>query len=186
MRSQDVFEEEVNMFSGLIQGRVWKFGDNISTDLMLPAFLQDKGGSISLKERSKFCMFSNRPDWAGQVQPGDVIIARRNFGCGSSRPAAAQLLSLGISIVIAESISRIFFRNAINLGFPVSICKGIYDFFDEGDIADIDMIKGVIKNLTKGNAVSSETLPEHSPPMQILRAGGILAMLEKEYLKDLK
>jgi 3-isopropylmalate/(R)-2-methylmalate dehydratase small subunit len=174
------------MFSEHVQGKVWKFGDNISTDLMLPAFLQDKGSSITLEERSKYCMFSNRPDWSGQVKQGDVIIARNNFGCGSSRPAAAQLISLKISIVIAESIARIFFRNAINLGFPVLICRGIYNFFNEGDIADIDITKGRIKNLTNGTTISSETLPEDSPPMQILKAGGILPMLEQEYLRSLK
>jgi 3-isopropylmalate/(R)-2-methylmalate dehydratase small subunit len=174
-------EEELAMFTEHIKGKVWKFGDNISTDLMLPAFLQDKGFSISLEERAKYCMFSNRPDWSAQVKPGDLIIARGNFGCGSSRPAAAQLKALKISIVIAESVARIFFRNAINLGFPVLICEGVYEIFNEGDIAEVNIINGKINNLTTGEYLQADILPENSPPMQILRAGGILPLLEKEF-----
>ena len=173
------------MFIELIKGKVWKFGDNINTDLMWPAFIHDKGTSMTPQEKAKYCMFSNRPDWAAQVQPGDIIVARNNFGCGSSRPAAAQLKTLKISIVVAESIARIFFRNAINLGFPVLICRGVYELFEEGDIAEIEIYNGIIKNLNTGKYLKGEILAEDSPPMQILRAGGILPLLEKEYLNKL-
>jgi 3-isopropylmalate/(R)-2-methylmalate dehydratase small subunit len=173
----------LNIFTEHIKGQVWKFGDNISTDLMLPAFLQDKGAGLNIEERAKYCMFSNRPDWAAQVKQGDIVVARNNFGCGSSRPAATQLKMLGISLAIANSIARIFFRNAINLGFPVLICKGVYELFNEGDTAEVDIVKGIIKNLSTGKYLQSEILPEDSPPMQILRCGGIMSLLERKYLK---
>jgi 3-isopropylmalate/(R)-2-methylmalate dehydratase small subunit len=171
------------MFSEVIKGRVWKFGDNISTDLMIPAFLMDKETTMSAKEQAKFCMFANRPDWAAQVKPGDIIISGRNFGCGSSRPAASRLQILGISLVVAESMSRIFFRNSINLGFPVLICQGVVDLFAEGEIAEVDLTEGKVKNLNTGKTLTGDILPGDSPPMQILRAGGIIPLLEKEYLK---
>ncbi|MBN2061467.1 MAG: 3-isopropylmalate dehydratase [Deltaproteobacteria bacterium] len=164
-----------------IKGKIWKFGDNISTDLMMPAFLIDRDADINKEERARYCMFSNRPGWAAQVKPEDMIVAGKNFGCGSSRPAAAQLKTLGISIVVAESMSRIFFRNAINLGFPVLICKGILNAFKEGDMAEVEMTSGIIKNLSTGKSLQGETLPADSPPMQVLRAGGILSLLEKKY-----
>jgi 3-isopropylmalate/(R)-2-methylmalate dehydratase small subunit len=170
------------MFNENIRGRVWKFEDNISTDLMLPAFLIDKGASMTLLERAKYCMFSNRPGWASQVKPGDIIIARHNFGCGSSRPAAAQLQNLGISVVVAESIARIFFRNAINLGFPCLICPGVFSLFSEEDMAEVDINSGRVTNLSTGKWLQGDRLDEDSPPLQILRAGGILQLLEKEYM----
>ena len=172
------------MLTEILKGKVWKFDDNISTDLMMPSFLIDKESDMTLEERAKYCMFSNRPDWAAQVKPGDIIVAGKNFGCGSSRPAAAQFKMLGISIVVAESMSRIFFRNAINLGFPVLICKGAHDAFSEGDIAEVNITKGIVKNLTTGKTLQGETLPADSPPMQVLKAGGILALLENEYLTN--
>ena len=174
------------MLSRAIKGKIWKFGDNISTDLMMPAFLMDKDADITIEERAKYCMFSNRPDWAEQVRPGDIIIAGRNFGCGSSRPAAIQLKTLGISIVAAESMSRIFFRNAINLGIPVLVCEGLTNAFREGDIAEVEMTSGIVKNCTTGENLQGEILYEDSPPMQILKAGGIMQLLEKESLKKKK
>lgn len=170
------------MMTGILKGRVWKFGDNISTDLMMPAFLMDKASDITIEERAKYCMFSNRPDWVAQVKQGDIIVAGKNFGCGSSRPAAAQLKTLGISIVVAESMSRIFFRNAINLGLPVLICKSAVSAFKEGDISEVEMTSGTVKNLTTGKILQGETLPADSPPMQVLMAGGIMPLLEKKYL----
>ena len=174
------------MFKEVIKGKVWKFGDNISTDLMMPAFLIDKDADITTEERAKYCMFSNRPDWAEQVRPGDIIIAGRNLGCGSSRPAAAQLKALGTSIVAAESMSRIFFRNAINLGFPVLICKGLTKVFMEGDIAEMEVTSGTVRNLTSKKSLQGETLPADRSPMQILNAGGIMPLLEKESLEKNK
>jgi len=171
------------VFNEHLQGRVWKFGENINTDLMLPAFLHAKGTSMTPQEKARYCMFSNRPDWASQVKPGDILIAGKNFGCGSSRPAAGQLQNLGISIVVAESIARIFFRNAINLGFPCLICPGVSLLFSEGEIAEVHFNSGRVTNLSTGKWLQGDQLAEDSPPLQILRAGGILPLLEKEYFK---
>ncbi|MEM2094576.1 MAG: 3-isopropylmalate dehydratase [Candidatus Bathyarchaeia archaeon] len=160
----------------IIEGKVWKFGDNISTDLMMPGFSRGRG-----LERAKFCMYSNRPGWSDQVQKGDIIVGGKNFGCGSSRPAAINLQLLGISAVVAESIGRIFFRNSINIGLPAIIAPGITEIVDEGERIRIDLEKGEITNLNNGKTLHFDPMPEDSPPMQILKAGGILRLLEAEY-----
>jgi 3-isopropylmalate/(R)-2-methylmalate dehydratase small subunit len=162
----------------VIRGRVWKFGDNISTDLMLPGYAT---GS-SPEEVAGFCMRSNRPDWAAQVKPGDIIVAGRNCGCGSSRPAARYLMTLGIQAVLAESISRLFLRNSINSGLVALPCRGVYQIFNEGDIAEVNIATGEVNNVITGASAKGEPLPDGSPPMEILRAGGIIPLLEKEYL----
>jgi len=160
----------------VIEGKVWKFGDKISTDLMMPGF--SKGSGL---ERAKYCMYSNRPGWSDQVQKGDIVVGGKNFGCGSSRAAAINLQLLGVSAVVAESIGRIFFRNSINLGLPAVIAPGISAIVEEGDRIRIDLEKGEITNLMTGKTLRFDPLPEDSPPMQILKAGGILRMLEEEY-----
>ncbi len=160
----------------VIEGKVWKFGDKISTDLMMPGFSKGKG-----LERAKFCMYSNRPGWSDHVQKGDIVVGGKNFGCGSSRPAAVNLQLLGVSVVVAESIARIFFRNAINTGLPVVIAPGIGSIVDEGEKLQVSLEKGEIANLTNGKKLCFDPMPADSPPMEILKAGGILRMLEAEY-----
>ena len=166
-------------------GKVWKFGDKISTDLMMPGFAVLAKPGISEQEASKSCMIANRPGWAEQVQKGDVIVAGENFGCGSSRPAPRMLRALGISVVVAESISRLFFRNSIHLGFPILICKGVSQLFEEGDTAEVDLESGEVKNVSKGTTVTGEALPKDSPPYQILTAGGLDPFL-KEIVEKMK
>lgn len=158
-----------------IQGRVWKFGDKISTDFMMPGYSTGKG-----LERAKFCMRSNRPGWSDLVKPGDLIVGGINYGCGSSRQAAVNLMALGIKCVIAESMGRIFFRNSIALGFPVIIAPGITSLCEEGDILQINLPKGVIKNLKTSKTLKFDPIAKDSPPMQILEAGGIMKLLEQE------
>ena len=161
----------------VIRGKVWKFGDNISTDFMMPGFAM--GGTP--QERASYCMRANRPEFAQQVQPGDVIVAGRNFGCGSSRPAAANLITLGVGCVIAESFGRIFFRNSINLGFPLLDCRGIQEAFAEGDILEADFETAEIRNLTTGRLLRAQPIPEIAK--RILATGGIVALLREEYKK---
>ena len=158
-----------------IEGRVWKFGDNISTDLLQPGFTRGE----TPEERAAFCMRANRPEFASEVKPGDIIVAGKNFGCGSSRPASANLITLGVSCVIAESFSRLFFRNSINLGFPVLDCKGIQDVFEEGDVLQANFHTGEVKNLTSGKVLQTTQLPEVA--MRILDKGGVVALLREEY-----
>jgi 3-isopropylmalate/(R)-2-methylmalate dehydratase small subunit len=162
-----------------LKGRVWKFGDKISTDLMMPGFSTGTG-----LERAKYCMRANRPGWSDQVQPGDFVVGGKNFGCGSSRAAARNLILLGIRCVIAESMSRLFFRNSIALGLPVVIAPGIHDLCKEGDILRVVFPAGRIENVNSSETMKFEPLPEDSPPFQILKAGGIVGLLEQEYLRS--
>jgi len=165
------------MSVSVIRGKVWKFGDNISTDLMQPGFTQGQ----TLEERAMFCMRANRPEFAGEVRPGDVIVAGRNFGCGSARPAARNLKTLGIGCVIAESVARIFFRGSINEGFPILYCKGVTAIFKEGDTLEVNLLTGEVKNLTTGKAIKMEPLPEIA--INILNAGGVLELLRQEFCR---
>ncbi|MFH1009216.1 MAG: 3-isopropylmalate dehydratase [Candidatus Latescibacterota bacterium] len=170
----------------IFEGKVWKFGDNISTDLMMPGSEVHTRSDISAEEAArKYCMLNNRPGWASTVQKGDIIVAGRNFGCGSSRPAVILVKALGISIVIVDSISRLFFRNAIKNGFPVLICEGVSALFEEGDVVRVNVETGEVKNLTKDKAIWGEPLPPNSPPAEILKAGGLEAYLDTVRVQDL-
>lgn len=172
------------MFQTVIKGKIWKFGNNISTDLMMPGFAAMSNPDMSMEESARYCMYSNRPGWVDQVSPGDILIAGKNFGCGSSRPGSKILKTLGIGMVVAESISRIFFRNSINLGFPIMTCTGVCEYFEEGEEIEVDLRTGVIRSLTTGASIQGEPLPEGSPPMEILRAGGIIPLLEHQLAKE--
>lgn len=164
----------------IFEGRVWKFGDSINTDLMMPGTEVLSQPGISDIEAAKYCLAANRPGWAREVQAGDIIIAGHNWGCGSSRPAARLFKALGISVIVAESMSRLFFRNAINIGLPVLICPGCTEAFKEGERARVDLDTGEVLNLTSGRVLKGEALPADSPPGQILRAGGLKKLMEQE------
>jgi 3-isopropylmalate/(R)-2-methylmalate dehydratase small subunit len=163
-----------------IIGKVWKFGDNISTDFMAPGYAGHRG--LSEREEALYCMHSNRPDWAGKVGEGDIIVAGRNFGLGSSRVEAPRnLTTLGISGVVAESVGRIFFRNCVALGLPVLICKDVRNLFEEGDMAQVDFRNGQVTNLNTLKQTKANALPEIA--LRTMEAGGILPLLKKEYAK---
>ncbi|MBI2848483.1 MAG: 3-isopropylmalate dehydratase [Chloroflexi bacterium] len=164
------------MALSVVRGKVWKFGDNISTDLLMPGFSHD---IISHQERAAYCMRAERPEFAGEVRSGDVIVAGRNFGCGSGRPAARNLMTLGVGAVIAESFGRLFFRNSVSSGFPVLYCPGVMAAFGEGDVLEADFRTGEVKNLTSGEALRAEPLPDIA--LRILEAGGVIALLKAEY-----
>jgi len=166
----------------VFKGKVWKFGDNISTDLMMPGHIV-LARKLSDEDAAPHCFSSNRPGWVDEVQPGDIIVAGRNFGCGSSRNGARMLQLNGVSVVLAESTSRIFLRSSVNVGMPALWCQGVFEGFDEGDEAEVDLVTGTAKNLTKHTALQAEPWPEDSPPMQILRAGGLLPFI-KNMMKE--
>lgn len=154
-------------------GKVWKFGENVNTDVMAPGGLPP----MPPEEYKKFCMRAIRPEFSKEVSKGDVIIAGSNFGCGSSRETAPRnLKALGISAVVAESFGRIFFRNCLAIGLPAVICEGVREAFRDGDMAHIDLERGHVKNLSTGVSLYTKPIPDSM--MKILRAGGIL-----EYLK---
>ena len=122
-----------------IQGKIWKFGDNIDTDIIIPA----RYLTLPLEEMKLKAMSPLRPDFAAGFSPGGVIVAGRNFGCGSSREQApAVLKALGVSAIVAESFARIFFRNAVNLGLPLVECRETAGQFTEGDVIEIDPARG--------------------------------------------
>lgn len=168
----------------IFEGKVWKFGDNINTDLMMPASSVLVRQDISNEEAALYCMSANRPDWAPKVQKGDIIVAGQNWGCGSSRPAARLLKTLGISVIVANSMSRLFFRNAVNVGLPVLICKGVSETFDEGESVRVNIETGEVSNLAKGKMLQGESLPADSPPMQILKAGGLDSFMRQESYRE--
>jgi 3-isopropylmalate/(R)-2-methylmalate dehydratase small subunit len=165
-------------------GRVWKFGDRISTDLMMPGHRVLANPDLSIEEAAKFCMEANRPGWAeSDVQPGDILVAGINFGCGSSRNGSQSLKALGIAVVLAESVSRIHLRNAVNTGLPTLVAPGITEFVENGQSLEVNIVTGEIKNLETGSTLSAEAWAEGTPPYQILMAGGLGAYM-KAKLKE--
>jgi 3-isopropylmalate/(R)-2-methylmalate dehydratase small subunit len=156
------------------KARVWKVGDNINTDLILPitAFY------LTPEEQVNYVFSANRPGWVRQVEKGDILIGGKNFGMGSSRPAARSLKNLGLSCLVAPYINGLFFRNAVNFAFPALECPGVDDAFDEGDMAEVDVIAASVRNLSKGIELLAKPLP--APLLAIINAGGIYPLLEKE------
>jgi 3-isopropylmalate/(R)-2-methylmalate dehydratase large subunit len=153
-------------------GRVWRFGHDISTDLLSPgAYAVDP-----VEVRRQHVLESVNPRFAAEARPGDIVLAGRNFGCGSSRETAPEnLKSLGISCVVADSFARIFLRNAVAIGLPVLVCPGAHSAFADGDRIEIDLSTGQVRNVRTGQAVQGEPLP--SGMRDILAAGGILERL---------
>ena len=162
-----------------IQGRVWKFGDNISTDLMLPGRITYPvmAGQVSPEEAATHCMSANRPGWYKLVRSGDIIVGGANFGAGSGRPAYLPLQALGIQAILAESVARLFYRNCINGGFLVIACPGIGTLVNEGETVDVRLRDGIVRHLSSGKELAFPALPPDSPPMEILRAGGLIPYL---------
>ena len=157
-------------------GRVWKFGDDINTDLMLPGPLL----TASEEEQRRAVFSANRPGWVDEVRPGDIIIGGRNFGTGSSRPAARSLRNLGLGALIAESINGLFFRNAVSFGFLALECPGISSAFEEGQTAEIAIDTLTVRNRDTGSVLSISPVPEQL--LSLMTGGGIYPLLEKQGL----
>lgn len=158
-----------------LKGKVHKFGDDVNTDEIIPAkFLV----STDPKELGKNCMEGIRPGFSKLVFVGDIIIAGKNFGCGSSREhAPISIKGLGISCVIAKSFARIFYRNSINIGLPIIECKDI-DRIKEGDLLEVDLDNGIIKNVTQGANYKTQG---YAPFMrELINAGGLMAWIKKQ------
>jgi len=155
-----------------ISGKVWKFGDAIDTDIIIPA----RYLVLPLDEMKHKAMEPIRPEFAKEAGKGDVIIGGKNFGCGSSREQApAVLKELGISAIVAVSFARIFFRNAINLGIPVVECEDVYDQVQEGDTAEIDFTSGQIRIPNRNKSFSGSKLPDFL--LEIISDGGLIPHL---------
>jgi 3-isopropylmalate dehydratase small subunit len=157
------------------KGRVWKFGDNIDTDLIIPArFL-----NVSDKEElARNCFADHRPDFVRGVAEGDIIVAGSNFGCGSSREhAPLAIKTSGISVVIAESYARIFYRNAFNIGLPILELKGASEKYMEGTIVSVDVSSGEIKRDAGEEPSFATPIPEFM--RDIIQAGGLVNYVQK-------
>ena len=155
-------------------GKVWVLGDDIDTDIIIPTeYLALK----TIDDMKQYGFSPLRPELAGQIQPGDIIVAGKNFGCGSSREQAPSVLkALGVQAVVAKSFARIFYRNAINIGLPVIVCKDLPDAVSTGDEMDLSLTEGVAK--ANGKTYSCTKLPAYM--QQILSQGGLIASLNKE------
>jgi 3-isopropylmalate/(R)-2-methylmalate dehydratase small subunit len=153
-----------------LEGRIWKFGDHIDTDVIIPArFL-----NISDKdELAKSCFIDTRPDFAKNVRPGDIVVAGINFGCGSSREhAPLAIKAAGVGVVIAKGFARIFYRNAFNIGLPILESEDVTDSFNDGDRISVDLQTGEIKAVGSSRQFSAKPIP---PFMQeIIHAGGLV------------
>ncbi|MEV6624877.1 3-isopropylmalate dehydratase [Amycolatopsis sp. NPDC051106] len=163
--------------STLISGRVWVFGDSLDTDAMYPAFAM----KLAIPEAAKHVFHEVRPGWTDQVRPGDIVIAGKNFGVGSSRPVATLFRQLKIAALVAEEFNSLFLRNAINAGLPALTVPGATALFSDGDHGRFDITTGDYANETSGTTGTTAPLPPLV--LEILASGGVLARLaEQGYL----
>lgn len=154
-------------------GHVFKYGDNVDTDVIIPArYLNATEG----EELAKHCMEDIDREFVNKVQPGDIIVAEKNFGCGSSREHAPLAIKCaGVSCVIAETFARIFYRNSINIGLPIIECPQAAKAISAGDEVEVDFDSGAITNITRGETYKGQSFP---PFMQdIIQAGGLVAYI---------
>lgn len=159
----------------MISGRVWKYGDNINTDIILPGKYLMINDPVEL---GKHAMEGVDEQFSQKVKRGDVIVGGRNFGSGSSREhAPLALKAAGVGAVIADSLARIFYRNAISLGLPVLECPGISGLVQEGDFIMVDVLKGEVMNSSTGLSLKTVPLPEFI--ISILRSGGLVPYLRE-------
>ena len=158
----------------VFEGKVIKYGDNVDTDVIIPARYLNTSDK---KELASHCMEDLDKSFAGRVQKGDIMAAGFNFGCGSSREhAPIAIKESGISLVIAKSFARIFYRNAINIGLPIIECEEAAEKIDNGDEVEIDFDSGVITNKTKNETYQGQSFPEFL--INIINSNGLLNSLK--------
>jgi len=166
--------EQNDSLKSILKGKSFKFGDDISTDLIAPGRYFHLRSD--LKELARHVLEDADREFAGKVRPGDLIVAGRNFGLGSSREHAPAIIKLsGVGAVLAKSFARIFFRNSINIGLPVLICDT--DNISDGDELEIDLARGKIKNITKNTEIGFKALPEVM--IKLLSDGGLVEHIKK-------
>ncbi len=160
--------------SSILEGKSFKFGDDISTDLIAPGRYFHLRSNMP--ELAKHVLEDADPEFAGKVRKGDFVVAGRNFGLGSSREHAPTIIKMaGVGAVLAKSFARIFFRNSINIGLPVLICDT--DRIDDQDNLEIDLGKGIIRNLAKGTELKFSPLPDVM--IKLLNDGGLVEHITK-------
>ncbi len=155
-------------------GKVWKFGDDINTDLVIPNFAV----LMPIEEQLQHCFSANRPGWVDEITVGDVMVVGRNFGVGSARNIGAVFHGLGIAGVVAESFNGLGLRNCINSALPSLPCPGVLDMFDEGHVAEVDWTIGEVRNVTTGATARGLPIP---PQLQaIIHGGGVEGVLRTQ------
>ena len=157
------------------KGRAWIFGDDINTDLIIPGKYLEL---VDPEEMAEHAMEGIDPDFPKKIQKGDVVVGGSNFGCGSSREHAPLALKYaGIGAVIAESFARIYYRNSINIGLPALECPGITEAVEEGDILELDVTGGTVKNTRTSVELNFTPLPDFM--VEVLNDGGLVPYLKK-------
>jgi 3-isopropylmalate/(R)-2-methylmalate dehydratase small subunit len=153
-----------------VKGRVLKYGDNVDTDVIIPARYLN---TADKKELASHCMEDIDPDFVRRAEPGDIMVAGRNFGCGSSREhAPIAIKESGIALIIARSFARIFYRNAINIGLPIVECEAAAAEIEAGDEVEMDFDTGLIRNITKDREYKAQPFPAFI--QSIIAAGGLV------------
>ncbi|HEU19961.1 MAG TPA: 3-isopropylmalate dehydratase small subunit [Deltaproteobacteria bacterium] len=162
-----------------VQGKVWKFGDDIDTDLILPAqYLNITDGA----ELAKLCFSDLRPEFALDVSPGDIVVAGKNFGCGSSREHAPLAIKMaGVKVIVAKSFARIFYRNAFNIGLPLIESEEAVENLSDGDTAIVDIAAGDIKKVGGNDIFHAKPIPEFM--REFITAGGLVGYIRNKKLK---
>ncbi len=159
----------------MLKGKVHKYGADVNTDVIIPARYLNIYDPVEL---AKHCMEDIDEDFLKKVEPGDIIMATTNFGCGSSREHAPMAIkAVGISCVIAKNFARIFFRNAINIGLPLLECDEAVDNTESGDVLEIDLSRGEIKNITKKLTFTASPYPDFMA--EIISSGGLIEYTKK-------
>ena len=163
-----------------LTGRVWKYGDNVDTDVIIPARYLNVS---TPEELARHCMEGIDPDFASAVQRGDIIVAGENLGCGSSREhAPLAIKESGIACVVAKSFARIFYRNAINIGLPILACAQAVEETEKGDQLTVDLRAGTITNLRTGRTYQTPPFPAFV--MGIIQAGGLIPYTRERMAND--
>ncbi|MEJ5185583.1 MAG: 3-isopropylmalate dehydratase small subunit [Candidatus Geothermincolales bacterium] len=163
-------------FRTVLEGRAWRYGANVDTDVIIPARYLT---SYDPAELGKHCLEDLDPDFASRVRPGDMVVAEENFGSGSSREhAPLALKGCGVSCVIASSFARIFYRNAINVGLPILECPEAVADIRTGDPLRVDLERGTIENLRTGRTFQSTPFPESV--RNIIEAGGLVEYVRRK------
>ncbi|MGI6050025.1 MAG: 3-isopropylmalate dehydratase small subunit [Acetivibrionales bacterium] len=158
------------------KGKVFKYNDNVDTDVIIPARHLNTSDP---KELAVHCMEDIDKDFVKKVQPGDIIVANRNFGCGSSREhAPIAIKASGISCVIATSFARIFYRNSVNIGLPILECEEAVKGIEAGDEVEVDFDTGTITNITKGKTFKAQPFPEFM--QRIIKAEGLMNYISEK------
>ncbi len=157
-------------------GKVHKFGSDIDTDVIIPARYLNTSNPVEL---ARHCMQDADPEFRSRVTPGDIIVADKNFGCGSSREhAPIAIKAAGVSCVVARSFARIFYRNSINIGLPILECPSCVDEVEAGDQLEIDLVKGEIKNLSRNKTYQAEPFPGFM--QEIVDQGGLINYVKEK------